>query len=304
MTALAAIDIGSNSVRLLVTDEGGAELARLMNITRLAQGVDADGNLAEEAMARTLAVLHNYREAMDRHRVSASRVTATSAARDAGNRREFFQRVAATVGAEPELLSGAQEAALSFAGATASLPPATGRTVTLDIGGGSTEFALGESNVESSISIDMGCVRMTERFLQDDPPTAEQLASAEAFVRGELSRVEAAVPCRSATRWLGLAGTVTSLAALDAGLSNYDPSRTHGYELRPQRIVEMHHELCRLSMQERAERLLTPKRAGVIVGGSLILAEVVRFFEPASIIVSEQDILDGLAASLAERDNG
>ncbi len=308
MTALAAIDIGSNSVRLLVTDRAGNERTREMNITRLAQGVDLEGNLAEEAMARTTTVLEAYGRTMRALGVSAARVTATSAARDAGNRERFFDRVQRAVGFRPELLSGEQEAALSFAGATAGLPRArqgpTPSTVTLDIGGGSTEFALGREAVESSISIDMGCVRVTERFLTGDPPSSAQLDAATQFVRAQLERVEAAVPCRTAGRWLGLAGTVTSLAALDLGLPRYDPTQTHGHALRAARIEQLHDELCALSTAQRAARLLEPKRAEVLIGGSLILAETVRFFGLEAIGVSERDILDGLAESLRVADRG
>jgi exopolyphosphatase/guanosine-5'-triphosphate,3'-diphosphate pyrophosphatase len=226
-------------------------------------------------------------------------VTATSAARDARNRDELFARIERAVGAIPELLSGDAEAALSFAGATADRNRAEGPFVTLDIGGGSTELALGRETATHGVSLDVGCVRLSERFLAtDDPPTREQLHRARNHVRSLLANAEAQVPARSAPTWLGLAGTVTSLAALDAGLTHYDPTRTHGYRLTRARVEALHDELCALPVEARAARLLEPQRAGVILGGTLVLVEILSYFERAEIVVSERDILDGLAASL------
>ena len=301
MSSVAAIDIGSNSVRLLIVDHAGAEVCREMHITRLAEGVDRTGQLGEAAMARTLAVLQAFGELSVRHGVTRARVTGTSAARDASNRAEFFRRVQEAVGSEPELLSGSAEAALAFAGATADRSPEAGPFVTLDIGGGSTELAFGSLAAESSISLDIGCVRVSERFLHGDPPRAAELDAAADHVRGLLARVEREVPCRRAKTWLGLAGTVTTLAARDAGLAAYDPSITHGYRLARERVEALHAELARRTQAERVPLLLEAKRAPVIVGGSIILLEVMRFFDLASIIVSERDILDGLAASLRAR---
>ncbi len=298
MSSRAAIDIGSNSVRLLIADEQGTELCREMHITRLAEGVDRTGELAETAMQRTQLVLERYAGFLQRQRVQRLRVTGTSAARDARNRDVFFERVRQTVGSAPELLSGEQEAALAFAGATFGRDPGAGPFVTLDIGGGSTEFAYGQTSPESSISLNVGCVRVTERFFSSDPPSATELARARDFLHGELARVERAVPVRKARTWLGLAGTVTSLAARDAGLGKYDPSVTDGYVLKRERVLALHEELCALPQAERARRLLEPQRAGVILGGSIVLAEVLRYFELPEIVVSERDILDGLVASI------
>jgi exopolyphosphatase/guanosine-5'-triphosphate,3'-diphosphate pyrophosphatase len=249
-------------------------------------------------MARTLEVLEAYGALIQRHAAERVRVTGTSAARDAQNRDEFFARVERAVGKPPELLSGGAEAALAFAGATADRTPTAGPFLTLDIGGGSTEFAFGSAAPEQSISLDIGCVRITERFLHDDPPAPSQLAQASAFISSLLVRVEREVPCRSARTWLGLAGTVTSLAARDAGLTRYDPSITHGYVLLRSRVEALHAELAACDLARRRELLLEPKRAGVIVGGSLILVEIMRWFALEQIVVSERDILDGLAASL------
>ena len=308
MSSVAAIDIGSNSVRLLVVGPEGAERCREMHITRLAEGVDQGGRLGAEPMARTLDVLAGYATLLRQHAVARVRVTATSAARDAQNRDEFFERVERSVGSRPELLSGGAEAALAFAGATADQPATAGPFLTLDIGGGSTEFAFGHSAVRSdvlgsgapecSISLDMGCVRVTERFLRSDPPAPTELDAASAFIRTQLERADAAVPCRRAKTWLGLAGTVTSLAARDAGITHYDPSVTHGYRLARSSVETLHRELASRPATRRIELLLEPKRAGVIVGGSIILVEVMRHFGLHHITVSERDILDGLAASL------
>lgn len=299
MSSVAAIDIGSNSVRLLVAGADGAERCREMEITRLAEGVDQSGRLGAEAMARTLDVLERYATLMRQHGVTRLRVTGTSAARDAQNREDFFDRVERCIGSRPELLSGAAEAALAFAGATADQPLERGPFITLDIGGGSTEFAFGSDGPpERSISLDMGCVRISERFLRSDPPAAAELDAASGFIREQLVRADAEVPCRRAKTWLGLAGTVSSLAARDAGIRRYDPSITHGYRLARASVEALHAELASRPASRRSELLLEAKRAGVIVGGSIILVEVMRHFALDHITVSERDILDGLAASL------
>jgi exopolyphosphatase / guanosine-5'-triphosphate,3'-diphosphate pyrophosphatase len=300
MYSVAAIDIGSNSVRLLIVGPDGAEICREMNVTRLAEGVDQSGRLAQAAIERTLSVLGQYGALMRRADVQRARVTGTSAARDAANRQEFFDLVKEAVGSAPELLSGQAEAALAFAGARHGRPSADAPFVTLDIGGGSTELAYGETTSERSISLDIGCVRLTERFLHADPPSPDQLEAAQGYVRSLLGKVDREVRPREAKTWLGLAGTITSLAARDAGLSSYDPTRTDGYVLGREQVNRMHQELALLPSHERAALLLEPKRAGVILGGSIILVEVMRFFQLAQITASERDILDGLAASLRE----
>lgn len=298
MTAVAAIDIGSNSVRLLVTKPNGEEAHREMHVTRLAEGVDKTGRLAEAALERTLTVIERYGRTMRALGATRLRVTATSAARDADNRAELFERIERAAGATPELLSGQREAALAFSGATADRKAADGPFATVDIGGGSTELAFGGSRCEQSVSLDMGCVRITERFLHDDPPTRDQLARARAHARSLLAGASVRVPVREARVFLGLAGTVTSLAAMAAGLRTYDPERTHGFCLKRDRVESLHDELAALTAQKREAQLLEPKRAGVIVGGSCVLVEVLRFFDQPEIVVSERDILDGLAASL------
>lgn len=301
MSNVAAIDIGSNSVRLLVTDARGRELVRLMHITRLGQDVDRTGVLAADAIERTMVVLEEYAAQVREHAAARVRITATSAARDAHNREALFERVRRALGSEPELISGAEEATLSFQGATAGREGQGAPFVVMDIGGGSTEFAFGSSAPERSVSLPLGCVRITERFLKSDPPAPDELAAAAAHTRELLQQVEPQVGVSRAKTWLGLAGTVTSIAARDAGLSEYDPTVTHGRLLTRQAVERIHRELSRATLQERGSMLIQAKRAGVIVGGSVVLLEVMRVFDLPSLLVSERDILDGLAASLLPR---
>lgn len=275
-----------------------------MTITRLAQGVDAVGRLAPQAMDRTLLVLDEYSEVFRRWGADRVRVTATSAARDAANREVFFARVDSAVGARPELLSGSDEAALAFAGATHGLPSTEGPFLTLDIGGGSTEFAYGTATATSSISLNLGCVRISERYLRTNPPTPGELSAAAEHVRRELASVQSEVPCKQAKTWLGLAGTVTSLAAMANGLKEYDASVTHGSRLTREFVESAHEKLASVPDAERANLLLDPERAPVIVGGTLVLREVMRYFDVGELRVSEHDILDGLVASLLEDDSG
>ena len=211
---VAAIDIGTNSVRLLITDARGAELDRRMQITRLGQDVDRTGALHPDAIARTVAVLDEYGAAIRQHAVGRIRAAATSAARDASNSAEFFDAAERAIGVRPELLSGEEEAQLSFRGATTGVDAAQAPFLVVDIGGGSTEFVLGTDKPEALISVPMGCVRMTERHLKSDPPTREQLEQCMADVRGMLAQVRRAVPVERAHRMIGLAGTITTLASL------------------------------------------------------------------------------------------
>ena len=222
MSALAAIDCGTNSTRLLIVDDGRT-VERLMRITRLGQGVDATGRLAPEAIERTTSVLAEYREVMDQHGVERVRMTATSAARDADNREDFFVAAEHAVGVRPELLSGLEEGRLSFAGATAELDPADGPFLVVDIGGGSTEFAVGTEECEGAMSIDIGCVRLTEKFLDHDPPRADELSACLSVVQTYLDDVARDLPAAPAAQtFVGLAGTVSTVAAVELGLAEYD----------------------------------------------------------------------------------
>jgi len=212
---LAAVDCGTNSTRLLVSEGGERTLERLMRITRLGQAVDATGELAPAAVDRTLDVLREYRGVMDGLGVERVRMTATSAARDAGNRETFFGGAADIVGVRPELLSGEDEGRLSFLGATAALDPADGPFLVADIGGGSTEFAVGTTEPEGVLSVDMGCVRLTEKFLHHDPPAPEELSQVVSVARDHLEDVARELPAsREARRFGGLAGTVTTVGAV------------------------------------------------------------------------------------------
>ena len=296
---VAAVDIGTNSVRLLITDSAGRELVREMQITRLGQGVDVSGSLHPDAIARTVSVLERYRQDLERHKVGRVRATATSAARDATNSADFFDRAEHALGHRPELLSGSEEALLSFRGATDGLSSvAAGPYLVIDIGGGSTEFVLGEREPEQLISVNMGCVRMAERHLHDDPPSPAQLEACFHDVRQILQQVQQAVDVARARTVVGLAGTITALAYLHKGLKQYDPSQTHRSRLTRTDVEAMFVRLSTADLQTRRAMLAEPKRAEVIVGGAAVLVTLMRELAIDSLLVSESDILDGLAASL------
>lgn len=298
---VAAIDCGTNSVRLLVTD-GTRTLSRLMRITRLGQGVDATGRLDPDAVERTLEVLGEYRAEMDRLGATRVRMAATSASRDAANRHEFFERATTILGAEPELLSGEEEAQLSFRGATADLDPTDGPFVVVDIGGGSTEFAVGGSELEGAVSVDMGCVRLTEKYLHGDPPRPEELANALSIVGQHLADVQRLLPSVGApSRFIGLAGTVTNVAAVEIGLATYDPEVIHHFVLSRDAVEDVFRTLATEAWADRIHNPgLERERADVIVGGCCVLVQIFRTFGFDECLVSESDILDGLAASLLD----
>jgi len=295
---VAAIDIGTNSVRLLITDGAGNELAREMQITRLGQGVDKTGELAPEAIERTLTVLRQYGSLIGTHAVQRIRATATSAARDASNRELFFSQAEQSLGVMPECIPGEEEALLSFQGATSGLDPSEGPFLVVDIGGGSTEFVLGSSAPEALISVDMGCVRMTERHLRDDPPHPEQLEACFADVRATLAQVKRTINVRKARRMIGLAGTITALGYLHKGLKHYEPVQTHHMLLSQADVARMFARLSTATVEQRRAMLAEPKRAEVIVGGAAVLLTLLRELQIDELMVSERDILDGLAASL------
>ena len=305
MTHLAGIDCGTNSTRLLVADESGRTIERLMRITRLGQGVDATGRLAEEAVARTVAVLEEYRAVMDRYGVERVRMTATSAARDASNRDDFFAAATAAAGVTPELLGGDDEGRLSFLGATSELDADDGPFLVADIGGGSTEFVVGTTEPDGVLSTDIGCVRITEKFLHSDPPAAEELSQAFDVVRGHLDDVARVIPSvADVRRFVGLAGTVTTMAAVELGLATYDRDRIHHFVLTRAAAEDVFRTLATESRRQRIHNPgLEEARADVIVGGAIIVCAIMRYFELAECLVSEADILDGLVLSLrgAER---
>jgi exopolyphosphatase/guanosine-5'-triphosphate,3'-diphosphate pyrophosphatase len=309
--AVAALDCGTNSTRLLIVDAHGAVLDRQMRITRLGEAVDATHKLSADAITRTIAVLEDYRRAMDRYGVVRARLVATSAARDAVNVDEFFAAAEAATGVRPELLSGFEEGQLSFIGATASLPADSRGAVgvlVVDIGGGSTELAAGvpsgagaaTSPEVGAVSLDIGCVRLTERFFHHDPPLPSELADAQEVVDAEVERARTELPpMASGGILIGLAGTVSTLAALDLGLPHYERARIHHAVLTKDAVDGW---LERLATEDSRARRARPGmvegRADVIVGGVVVLAAVMNGFGYGECLVSEDDILDGLVASL------
>ncbi|MGB8406635.1 MAG: Ppx/GppA phosphatase family protein [Mycobacterium sp.] len=310
---VAAVDCGTNSIRLLIADVVDGRLIdvhREMRIVTLGEGVDATGQFAPAALARTEAALADYADVMRAHDVSKVRMVATSAARDAGNRDEFFAmtaRVLGTVvpGAVAEVISGTEEATLSFRGAVGELDSAAGPFVVVDLGGGSTEVVVGDSDgtVTASFSADIGCVRLTERCLHSDPPTAAEVAAARAVVRERLAEALAVVPVEQAHTWVGVAGTFTTLAALALGLPTYDSERIHLSRNAVSDIVQVCDELIAMPRAERAQ--LGPMHEGrvnVIGGGSIVVEELARELAQRAgineLVVSEHDILDGIALSV------
>lgn len=299
--AVAAIDCGTNSTRLLVADGEGRTQDREMRITRLGEGVDQTHRLAPAAIQRTVAVLEEYRQVMDRHRVLNVRMTATSAVRDASNGQEYLDAARKAVGVDAEILTGDEEGSLSYAGATADLTPESGGWLVVDVGGGSTELAAGKASRPDAVrSLDIGCVRVTERFLKHDPPTASEVDEAKKEIHRLLDDAAAKQPAFGAQRtFVGLAGTVAALASLDQRLEHYDRDRLHHYRLTKEAITEMTRALAAEPSAARVRRPGMEKgRADVIAGGALIVEAVMSHFGFDACLTSESDILDGLVASL------
>lgn len=304
MTRVAAIDCGTNSVRLLVADEDPAggrlvDVERRMEIVRLGQDVDRTGRLAPEALRRTFAVLEEYAATIDRHGAASLRIAATSATRDAGNRSDFTSGVKERLGVLPEVLTGEEEAALSFTGATHELSGASGTSgpyLVVDVGGGSTEFVLGKRGAGPSMSVDMGSVRLTERHFHDDPPTPEQVETAVNEVDAVLDKAADTVPLEGAHAMVGLAGTVTTIAGIALGLPAYDPAEIHLSRIPAEDVYATSGRLLGITHEERAAiPVIHPGRVDVIAGGALILARTLRRVGLPEMVASEHDILDGLA---------
>jgi exopolyphosphatase / guanosine-5'-triphosphate,3'-diphosphate pyrophosphatase len=307
---VAAIDCGTNSIRLLVADVDPVrrtltDVDRRLEIVRLGQGVDSTGRLAPEALDRTLGALREYAGIIKATGAGPVRMVATSATRDASNAADFTRGVVAVLGQEPEVLTGDEEARLSFAGATAEFgsmtdPPAPPYLV-LDIGGGSTEFVLSTSEGAevSDISMNIGCVRMTERHLHTDPPTPAEIAAATADIDGALEQAAMSVDIEKARTLVGLAGSVTTVAAIVLELPGYDAMRIHHARITAAQVRSV---TSLLLAQTRAERAAIPSmhpgRVDVIGAGSLVLDRVMRRFGFPEVVVSEHDILDGIAWSL------
>ncbi|HEV3264947.1 MAG TPA: Ppx/GppA phosphatase family protein [Acidimicrobiales bacterium] len=303
---MAAIDCGTNSTRLFVVDEKGRPLERLMRITRLGEGVDATGKLSVDAIDRCVAVLSEYRQVMTRLGVVRARMVATSAARDASNGSVFLAAAAEATGVTPELLTGQEEGSLSMAGAVADLDPGDGPFLVVDIGGGSTELVAGSGPGDDDlevVSLQIGCVRLSERYLASDPPRPEELAAAEAMVAETLASAADAHPrLREAHRLVGLAGTVSTLSSLAQGLESYDRDRVHHSVLTADQVS---HWYRTLASEDRAARLartgMVKGREDIIVGGAMILHLVMDGFDMTECLVSEADILDGMVAGLLGR---
>lgn len=314
MTRVAAVDCGTNSIRLLIADvtEDGTlrDVHREMRIVRLGEGVDATGEFAPAALNRTRAALTDYVDAMRTHGVSRVRMVATSAARDAGNRDEFFAMTSELLGtvqpgAVAEVVTGTEEAALSFQGAVGELDSAAGPFVVVDLGGGSTEVVVGgAAGVMASFSANIGCVRLRERCLHSDPPTAEEIADARAVARDGLLQALRVVPVEGATTWVGVAGTMTTLAALAHGMTTYDADAIHLSRVGFDDLLRVCGDLIAMTYRQRAA--LGPMHEGrvdVIGGGAIIVEELARELRSRAgiteLVVSEHDILDGIALSIA-----
>jgi exopolyphosphatase/guanosine-5'-triphosphate,3'-diphosphate pyrophosphatase len=314
MTRVAAIDCGTNSIRLLVADvppEGPhTDLLRRMEVVRLGQGVDATGRLAPEAIERTRVVLAGYAAQARELGAEEVRMVATSATRDAANRADFEAMVRATLGQLPDVVPGVEEAELSYLGATASLStaarahgaePPRPPFLVVDIGGGSTEFVLGDGGaVRAARSVDIGCVRLTERHLRSDPPPPDEVQAAEADIRAALELVAADVPVGDAATLVGLAGSVTTVAALALGLPAYDADAIHGSRIPVSAVRSVSAGLLTATREKRAAYpVMHPGRVDVIGAGALILRVVMDAFDLEEVVVSEHDILDGIALRLA-----
>jgi exopolyphosphatase/guanosine-5'-triphosphate,3'-diphosphate pyrophosphatase len=301
---VAAIDCGTNSVRLLIADveQGGLrDVVREMRIVRLGQGVDETGRLAPEAIERTRVALADYATAIREHHAERTRMVATSATRDAENRADFVAMVHAVLGVEPEVITGREEAGLSFAGAASVLEHLNGPLLVADIGGGSTELVRGGDGQLRAYSMDVGCVRMTERHLRDDPPTAEQIAATVADVRAAVDVARGEVPLDAAATFIGVAGTVTTIAAIALELDRYDSEVIHGSTISAAQVDDVTERLVRMTHEQRAALpVMHPGRVDVIAGGALVLRTLMKQSGADAVIASEHDILDGIALRLAE----
>jgi exopolyphosphatase / guanosine-5'-triphosphate,3'-diphosphate pyrophosphatase len=312
MSRVAAIDCGTNSIRLLVADvtkreDGTAwlrDVHREMKIVRLGQGVDATGRLHPDAIERTRQALLDYARTMQRKGVESARMVATSATRDASNRDEFFGMTEQILGAPAEVITGDEEARLSYLGAVADLDPDEGPFLVTDLGGGSTEFVLGTgSEVEAARSMDIGCVRLTERFLHSDPPIKDEIEQAEAFARAAIKEAFEVVPVEKAKTWIGVAGTVTTLSALVQGLEVYNSDDIHLSRITLDNVREITDRILAMTHDDRASLgPMHPGRVDVICGGAVVLRAIAEELENRAgirtLVCSEHDILDGIAFSL------
>ena len=300
---VAAIDCGTNSIRLLIADIDGnnfREVVRDMEIVRLGQGVDETGQFHPDAIARTLAAVDKFAAEIAKRGVEKIRFCATSATRDATNRHLFVDGVRERLGIELEVISGDEEAALSFAGAIKDLDPSNGPFLVVDIGGGSTEFVFGTSTVEAARSVNIGCVRMTERHFATDPATPEQIEAARSDIQAAIAQAAAVVPITQAKTLVAVAGTATTVAAAALDLPEYDRYAIHLSRISAQ---QTHDAATMFATSTREQRLalgyMHPGRVDVIAAGSLVLSEIMKATGASEFVASESDILDGMAFSLA-----
>ncbi|MFI6089048.1 exopolyphosphatase [Streptomyces sp. NPDC051218] len=308
MTRVAAIDCGTNSIRLLVADADPrtgelVDLDRRMTIVRLGQGVDKTGRLAPEALERTFAACREYAEVIKAHGAERLRFVATSASRDAENRADFVRGVLDILGVEPEVISGDQEAEFSFTGATKELAGSDHLAkpyLVVDIGGGSTEFVVGDDHVRAARSVDVGCVRLTERHIRSDPPAPAELDAVRADIAAALDLAEQTVPIGDARTLVGLAGSVTTVAAIALGLDAYDSAAIHHSRVSYEQVSEIAGRLAGATHDERAAiPVMHPGRVDVIVSGALVLLSIMERTGAREVVVSEHDILDGIGWSIA-----
>jgi exopolyphosphatase/guanosine-5'-triphosphate,3'-diphosphate pyrophosphatase len=300
---VAAIDCGTNSIRLLIADIDGnnfREVVRDMEIVRLGQGVDETGQFHPDAIARTLAAVDKFAAEIAKRGVEKIRFCATSATRDATNRHLFVDGVRERLGIELEVISGDEEASLSFAGAIKDLDPSNGPFLVVDIGGGSTEFVFGTSTVEAARSVNIGCVRMTERHFATDPATPEQIEAARSDIQAAIAQAAAIVPITQAKTLVAVAGTATTVAAAALDLPDYDRYAIHLSRISAQ---QTHDAATMFATSTREQRLalgyMHPGRVDVIAAGSLVLSEIMKATGADEFVASESDILDGMAFSLA-----
>jgi exopolyphosphatase/guanosine-5'-triphosphate,3'-diphosphate pyrophosphatase len=300
---VAAIDCGTNSIRLLIADIDGSnfrEVVRDMEIVRLGQGVDQTGQFHPDAIARTLAAVDKFAAEIAKRGVEKIRFCATSATRDATNRHLFVDGVRQRLGIELEVISGDEEAALSFAGAIKDLATSNGPFLVVDIGGGSTEFVFGTSTVEAARSVNIGCVRMTERHFDSDPVTTAQIELARTDIQTAIAQAAAIVPITKAKTLVAVAGTATTVAAAALNLPEYDRYAIHLSRISAQ---QTHDAATMFATKTREQRLslgyMHPGRVDVIAAGSLVLSEIMKATGAAEFVASESDILDGMAFSLA-----
>jgi len=307
VTRVAAVDCGTNSIRLLVADidlDAGTlrDVDRRMEIVRLGQGVDRTGRFAPDALVRTIEACRRYGDAVRETGAERLRFVATSASRDVENREELASGVRSALGVEPEVVTGDEEAALSFAGATRELAGHVAEPVlVVDIGGGSTEFVLGTRAVQSARSVDIGCVRMSERHLRSDPPTGHEIAAARGDIDAAISLAEETVPFDRARTLVGLAGSVTTVAAMALDLPSYLPERIHHARVSADDVRRVALQLLTMDHAARAALpFLHPGRVDVIGAGALVLSAILDRVPVEEVVVSEHDILDGIAWSLVE----